>query len=71
MEDTAVPFPYPKIIINPINYGGDGNAVSLPKIIGRDTALPSPLMAGHPTPKIQSLPPQKIQFAHHPTKSDL
>jgi len=27
-----------------------------PKIIGRDTALPSPLMAGHPTQKIQSTP---------------
>ncbi len=29
------------------------------KIIGRDTALPSPLMARHPTQKIQSRPPKK------------
>ena len=41
------------------------------KIIGRDTALPSPLMAGHPTQKIQSRPPQKTQSPRHPTKSDL
>jgi hypothetical protein len=59
MEETAMPFPYPKIIDCPINYGGHGIAVSLPKIIGRDTALPSPLMAGHPTPKIQSPRPKK------------
>jgi hypothetical protein len=59
MEETAVPFPYPKIIINPINYGGDGSAVSLPQKnhrLGDGTAVSSYGWVSHPK---NTMPPPK------------